>query len=139
MNNTLLDKTRLKILAVFPNLEALYLFGSYKENTARFDSDVDLAFLLPPSLAEDVSADDYIDLKYDLAGLFQRPVDLINLRTVSTVFRKEVVEKGLRFFTGDKYSAEEFEMLTLSYYQKLNQERRGILQEFKKTGRAYQT
>jgi len=31
---------------------------------------------------------------------------------------------------------DEFEMLTLSYYQKLNQERAGILEKFAKSGRA---
>ncbi|MCZ7670644.1 MAG: hypothetical protein M5U34_27580 [Chloroflexi bacterium] len=42
-----------------------------------------------------------------------------------------------RIFCADEYAADEFEMLTLSYYQKLNEERREILAEFARTGRAY--
>ena len=62
----------------------------------------------------------------------------MNLRAVSVVFRKEIVFTGERVYTGDEFAAEEFEMLTLSLYQKLNDERREILEEFRRTGRAYE-
>jgi len=42
-----------------------------------------------------------------------------------------------RIYTGDEYAAEEFEMLTLSYYQKLNEERAGVLAEGLRSGRFY--
>ncbi|MCJ7817700.1 MAG: helix-hairpin-helix domain-containing protein [Candidatus Thorarchaeota archaeon] len=44
---------------------------------------------------------------------------------------------GRLILSNDKRAVAEFEMLTLSYYQKLNEERSGILQEFYKTGKAY--
>jgi len=62
---------------------------------------------------------------------------LINLRLVSTVFQKEIVVADRRIFCADRYAADEFEMLTFSYYQKLNEERKQILEEFFKTGKAY--
>jgi uncharacterized protein len=42
----------------------------------------------------------------------------------------------LIYCTG-RFAVDEFEMLFISYYQKLNEERREILDSFKKTGRAY--
>ncbi len=64
-------------------------------------------------------------------------VDLINLREVSTVFQNEIITADRRIYTGDAYGADEFEMLALSFYQKLGEERREILEEFWRTGRAY--
>jgi PHD/YefM family antitoxin component YafN of YafNO toxin-antitoxin module len=42
-----------------------------------------------------------------------------------------------RIYCADAYAADEFEMLTLSYYQKLNEERREILAEGLRSGRFY--
>jgi uncharacterized protein len=64
-----------------------------------------------------------------------RSVDLINLRQVSTVLQKEVVMADRRIFEGDLGAAEEFEMLTLSYYQKLNEERAGVIEDALARGR----
>lgn len=54
-----------------------------------------------------------------------------------TVFQKEIVTTGRRIACADNYAAEEFEMLTLSLYQKLNEERKEILEQFFETGKAY--
>jgi hypothetical protein len=40
-------------------------------------------------------------------------------------------------YVGDAYAKDEFKMLTLSFYQKLNEERAGILEDFYRTKRAY--
>jgi hypothetical protein len=41
-------------------------------------------------------------------------------------------------YCADQYPTDEFEMLALSSYQKLNEERREILDSILLTGRAYQ-
>jgi hypothetical protein len=56
---------------------------------------------------------------------------------VPTVLQKEIVAAGRRVYQADEYAADEFEMLVISYYQKLNDERREILEAFNRTGRAY--
>jgi hypothetical protein len=43
----------------------------------------------------------------------------------------------LPFFCRDEYAADTFEMLVLSFYGKLNEERAEILQEFYATKRAF--
>lgn len=64
-------------------------------------------------------------------------VDLVNLRRVSTVLQKEIIMAGRRIFCADVYGADEFEMVRLSLYQKLNEERAAILAEARKSGRLY--
>ena len=125
------------ILTHYSQVQAVYLFGSYGTENERSSSDVDIALLLPPDIA--VAAGSLLlgELHLALAELLGKEVDLVNLRQVSTVFQKEIVMTGQQIFCADAYAADEFEMLTLSFYQKLNEERRDILAAFAETGRAY--
>mgnify|MGYP002712998253 CR=1 FL=1 len=125
------------ILSHFPQTQAIYLFGSYATTQEWPNSDVDIAVLLPPKLAKQSGNLTLSKLHLALAALLNKEVDLINLRQVSTVFQKEIIMAERRIFCADEYATAEFEMLTLSYYQKLNEERREILAEFARTGRAY--
>jgi hypothetical protein len=61
----------------------------------------------------------------------------VNIRQVSTVFQNEIINSGRLISTGDPEAIGEFEMLVLSAYQKLNEERKEILEEFFKSKRAY--
>jgi hypothetical protein len=72
-----------------------------------------------------------------LVKALNRPVDLLNAREVSTVLQKEIVQAGRLLYCRDENAVAEFEMLTLSLYQKLNEERKAILDSFRATGRAY--
>lgn len=126
------------VLKSHPDTQAIYLFGSYGTADEWPDSDVDIALLLPPAKAKTAGSLAMGEPRFELEALLGKTVDLINVRQVSTVFQKEIIFAGRRIYTGDEYAAEEFEMLTLSFYQKLNEERREILDEFWRTGRAYQ-
>ena len=64
-------------------------------------------------------------------------MDLIDLRQMSTVFQKEIIMADRRIYCRDEYAVDEFEMLTLSFYQKLNQERSEVLAEGLRSGRFY--
>ena len=125
------------ILTHYPKVQAVYLFGSYGTADERPSSDVDIAVLLPHEEAKAAGSLLLGELHLALAELLGKEVDLVNLRQVSTVFQKEIVMTGQQIFCADAYAAAEFEMLTLSYYQKLNEERREILAAFKESGRAY--
>jgi predicted nucleotidyltransferase len=121
----------------YPDVQAVYLFGSWGTEDEWPSSDVDIAMLLPPDKAKTLDLFALIGTQSKLETLLHKPVDLLNLRQVSTVFQKEVIMADRRVYTGDEYAAEEFEMLTISYYQKLNEERAEILDEFQRTGKAY--
>ena len=58
-----------------PGLQAVYLFGSQKDNTANNESDVDIAYLTPDRLSSLACW----DLSQKLASLLSRDVDLVEL------------------------------------------------------------
>lgn len=120
-----------------PGVQAIYLFGSHGTEDEWPNSDVDIAMLLPPETAKTLGMPDLIKTQTELSSLLRKSVDLLNLRQISTVFQKEVVMADRRIYTANEYAAEEFEMLTLSYYQKLNEERVGVLSEGLRSGRFY--
>jgi predicted nucleotidyltransferase len=123
------------VLEHYPYTQAIYLFGSYGTEQEWPDSDVDIAVLLPPEEAKKAGSLQMSDLRFDLESLLKKEVDLINLRRVPTVIQKEVVVADCRICDRDWFAAEEFEMLTLSYYQKLNEERAEILSSALSSGR----
>jgi predicted nucleotidyltransferase len=123
------------VLKHYPDVQAVYLFGSYDTEQEWPNSDVDIALLLPPATARETGSLALDPLWFDLERLLGKPVDLINLRQASTVFRKEIIIADRRIYCSDEYAADEFEMLTLSFYQKLNQERSEVLAEGLRSGR----
>ncbi|MFO7816682.1 MAG: nucleotidyltransferase domain-containing protein [Desulfovibrionales bacterium] len=133
-------KTNDTIIAIirrhFPDVQGIYLFGSHTQESARSDSDLDIALLLPHEQAKQVKSLVGGDCRFELEKTLYQTIDLINARLVSTVLQKEIILGDL-VYCSDRHAVEEFEMLTLSYYQKLNQERAAILDEFYKTGRAF--
>ncbi|MFN8499622.1 MAG: nucleotidyltransferase domain-containing protein [Anaerolineae bacterium] len=125
------------ILESYPNTKAIYLFGSYGTEYEWPDSDVDIAVLLPPMEAKSVGHFVMSDTWLTLECALNRDVDLVNLRLVSTVFQKEIVMADRRIFCADPRADDDFEMLVLALYQKLNQERAEILAEGLRLGKFY--
>lgn len=125
------------VLANYPETQAIYLFGSWGTEQEWPDSDVDIAVLLPPDQAKKVDFWRWQALSMQLAELVKKPVDLVNARQVSTVLQKEIVMADRRIFCAYEYAADEFELLVLSFYQKLNEERAEVLAEGLQTGRFY--
>lgn len=121
----------------YPDVQAIYLFGSWGTENEWPSSDVDIALLLPPDQAKTLDFFRLAHTQVQLERLLRRRVDLLNVRRVSTVFQKEVVRADRRIYTADEYAADEFEMLALSFYQKLNQERAEVLAEGLRSGRFY--
>jgi uncharacterized protein len=125
------------VLGHYPDTQAIYLFGSYGTEDEWPDSDVDIALLLPSEQAKASRMLAMSPLCSELGSLLGKDVDLINLRVVSTVFQKEIIAADRRIYTGNAYAADEFEMLVLSFYQKLSQERAEIVTEGLRSGRFY--
>ncbi len=115
--------------------QAIYLFGSFGTADEQAESDLDIALLLSPQQAKQIGDLAWSDLRSELEDLVHKPVDLINLRRAPTVLQKEVLAAGRRIYQSNMHAANEFEMLTMSYYQKLNQERAEIIADAFATGR----
>ncbi len=131
----------IRLILQYPDVQAIYLFGTYDTADERPDSDVDIAVLLAPQQARAAGILALNDLRFELQDLLKKKVDLINLRRVPTVLQKEVIAADRRIYPAisewraDEYAADEFEMLTLSYYQKLNEERADIIEDALASGR----
>lgn len=124
------------ILKYWPDTQALYLFGSIIDSGASEAHDIDIALLFPRDKAGERTDLPFSDAALELSDHFGLPVDLINLGQVSTVFANRIISSGERILTADEAAVQEFEMLNLSFYQKLNAERHDILESLFETGRA---
>jgi len=126
------------IQTTYPNTQAIYLYGTWGTEYQRRDSDLDIAVLLPHATARTIDFWAWCRLSAEIASAAKvERTDLINLRTASVILRKEIIAAERRIYCADEYAADEFEMLTLSFYQKLNEERREIVESGLRTGRFY--
>jgi len=112
-----------------PDVQAVYRFGSAGTEHERTDSDLDIALLLPPDSARRAGSLALGELHLALEDALCRDVDLINLRLAPAVLQTQIVVTGTRIFCTDTLLADEFELLALALYQKLNQERAEIIAE----------
>lgn len=128
-DSALIDHIRKSV----PNLIALYCFGSQVKGSVRPDSDIDLAVLASdpiPSLRR-------FELAQELAVQLHRDVDLVDLRSASTVMRMQVISTGTCLDAPDEPARREFEMYAYSDYARLNEERRDILKRIAESGVVY--
>jgi uncharacterized protein len=121
----------------YPLLEGIYLFGTFGTEMEQRDSDLDLALLLPPAEARNEKILAFSSCRDDLETLTRRSVDLINLREANTVLQNEIISEGRLIYTADEVKTDAFEMKVMSAYQKLNEERTGILEEIEISGRVF--
>jgi predicted nucleotidyltransferase len=122
-----------KVREAAATLIALYRFGSQAQGTAGPESDVDLAFLASQTLS--VAA--RLALREELSLLLHRDVDLVDLRQASTVLRMQVISTGECLLSADDRKREQFETMVYASYARLNEERRGILDDIRARGRIY--
>lgn len=134
---SVIDTISSTVLEHYPDLQGIYLFGSFGTEDEWPDSDVDIALLLKPEEAKKQRLLAMSGCSSALARVLHKEVDLLNARLVSTVFQKEMVMNGRLIYCGDRSAVDEFEMLTLSKYQKLNEERRDIVDAALSDGRFY--
>ncbi|MFZ3015118.1 MAG: nucleotidyltransferase domain-containing protein, partial [Nitrospira sp.] len=118
-DNALIEFVRQAI----PDFIALYRFGSQANGNIRPESDVDLAVLA----CYPIPALRRFDLAQELAAQLHRDVDLVDLRSASTVMRMQVISTGECLDAQDEAAQREFEMYAYSDYARLNEERREIL------------
>jgi predicted nucleotidyltransferase len=116
-----------------PGLIALYRFGSQAKGTARPGSDMDLAVLTRESIPNLRR----FELAQELAIRLHRDVDLVDLRSASTVMRMQVISTGTCLDAPDEPARREFEMYAYSDYARLNEERRDILKRIAESGVVY--
>ena len=105
-----------------PKLQALYIFGSYADGTARITSDIDIAYLTTEAL----TSTQRWNISQKLAILLSCDVDLVELTTTNTIFRYQILSNGTRIY-GEGYDIESFETLAYSFYLRFQEERKPIV------------
>jgi predicted nucleotidyltransferase len=121
------------IRTTFPDLIAVYRFGSSVDGARSPGSDVDLAVLA----ADPIDAVQRFDLQERLASALRQNVDLVDLRAASPVMAIQVIGKGRLLLDQDAAARGRFEDLTYGVYARLNEERRGILERVAAEGTVY--
>lgn len=95
--NAAVQKLR-ELLTHFPDIRVAALFGSMAKGTERPDSDIDVAVQTNKTL----SAAERIAITEAIALAFNRPVDLIDLRTAGQPLLDQIVSSGLQV-TGSRH------------------------------------
>lgn len=111
----------------------IMLFGSAAREQMRRDSDVDIAYLSDV----EISPYEQLLLAEHLAGLLSRDVHLLDLNSVSTVLQAQVVSKGRIILDQDPQRRQEYFILVLKKYARLNEERAPVLAKIIERGRVY--
>lgn len=115
------------------DLTAIYLFGSWGTEFETKESDIDIAILL----ATKVSQKEVWEFGQDLAVKMKQNVDLLELKNASTVMRMQIVSEGKRIYCGNRRASEQYEDYVFSSYVRLNEERKGIIEDIQKRGNVY--
>jgi predicted nucleotidyltransferase len=129
----ILNTARDALLAAFPNAWAIYAYGSFARGDQSPQSDIDLALLLPP----DEKIDDLLSIISDVSTRVHREVDLVDLRKVNDVLRREVLAEGQTIYVSQPDRVLEWEGTAISRYQRYREEVSDLLKDFQSTGIGY--
>jgi predicted nucleotidyltransferase len=116
----------------FPNLLALYAFGSRVTGQATSESDLDLAILV------DGPVDPFaiFTLAGEIAEIAGLEVDLVDLRAASTVMQHQIITTGERWWQRDSRAAR-YEATILNMKTSLDEARAGLIGDILKRGSVY--
>ena len=115
------------------NIISVYLFGSAAKNELNPESDIDIAFLS----FLDVDEYECFMKAQELAEIFKRDVDLIDLKKASTVFKAQIRGTSSLIYCNDDVKRAYFEMRALKEYALLNEERAEIIKNIQKGDKIY--
>jgi uncharacterized protein len=111
------------------------VFGSYAKGNIHKNSDIDIAFFHEDSI---LTSYDIFIVAQELADILNMEVDLVNLRTASTVFKSQIYTTGMIIYSKDDTLLQKQQMTALSMYAKLNEEREEILKNINESGCIYE-
>lgn len=120
------------IRALFPNTMAIYAFGSQVQGTAGVQSDLDLAVLVA-GYADPLAL---WNVAGNLADDVGCPVDLLDLRSASTVMQYQVITTGQRLWSVG-LAAGLFETFVLSEKTALEEARAPLMADIQRTGKIH--
>ena len=121
MKNGELEK---KVKEFFKGAEAVYLFGSFSNNTFNENSDIDIAVLYKNRL----NRTELFKKQEELFLKFNRNIDLVDLQDVNDVFAYEIINNSIKLKTSN--FAENYEYRVWLRYLDLQEDRKYIIEDF---------
>ncbi|KOS64517.1 nucleotidyltransferase domain-containing protein [Lysinibacillus agricola] len=109
------------------------VFGSYAHGSAREDSDLDIAYFADKPL----SGYERFLVAGEIAQFCNVDVDLVDMKTVDTVFAAQIFSSGMVIDCQDENTFIKERMKALSMYVTLNEQRAGILKAIEERGSVY--
>ncbi len=122
MDEKLKIKNELK--SFFKGAEAVYLFGSFSNNTFNKSSDIDIAVLYKNRL----NRTELFKKQEELFLKFDRNIDLVDLQDVNDVFAYEIINNSIKL-KSSKF-AENYEYRVWLRYLDLQEDRKYIIEDF---------
>lgn len=116
----------------FPNVLAIYAFGSRINGTSTSTSDLDLALLVPGYAAPL----ELWDMASTLANSLGCEVDLLDFRLASTVMQNQILWSGERWWFLNSH-VDGYEASILSELTNLNTARGKLLEDIAQSGSIY--
>ncbi len=126
----IVDTALKTIMHDLPEVQGVYLFGSFAAGLENANSDLDLAILLKDKLL----ITQCWKIQETIARHIDRDVELIDLRIASTVFKFQIVSKGKRIYCCDRQICDAFEALEISSYLRFNEGRGALIKDIKDRG-----
>ena len=114
-------------------LISIFLFGSFETEHETKSSDIDIAILCK----KPIDKLKLWDVTQELAIAANKDIDLVDLRSASTVLQMQVINSNNRIYTADKMTSEKFEDFVFSSYIRFNESRKEILDDIKSRGSVY--
>jgi predicted nucleotidyltransferase len=130
-----IDRVIQLITEQIPSTEVIYLFGSEANGTSSTESDVDIALLTPYECK--VNSIDLYELKGKVEIALGKDVDIIHLNQASIVFQFQITTTAKQLYAKNASLVLQYEVLVLSMYQRLQEERKDILNEIISSGKVY--
>ena len=118
------EKLEKELKKFFKDAEAIYLFGSFANNTFNDSSDIDIAVLYKKKL-ERV---ELFKKQEELFLKFNRDIDLVDLQDVNDVFAYEIINTSKKI--KDSKFAADYEFRIWLRYLDLQEDRKEIVKEF---------
>ena len=92
-----LRKSIADIVAAFPSIQVMYLFGSHAAGRQRADSDVDIAVFTDGSESPTMDLELGVFIKQQIGS----PVDVVVMHKVSPLLKHEVLRNKIRIYERD--------------------------------------
>ncbi|HOV13178.1 MAG TPA: nucleotidyltransferase domain-containing protein [Spirochaetota bacterium] len=105
------------------NVSSIYLFGSVLTKRFNDESDIDIA-IIPD---DEISELNLFDLCLDLGAVLNRDIHLINFLTTDLILKIQILKNKKVIYYKNNEKRIYLEMLAISEYGKLNEEREIIL------------